>query len=156
MNEDLEQLLGRLPARGVRSEFRAEVLGAIDARLRAGPASPLLRRSTWAVAALLLLGVGMNVWVSARSSRHLAQLFDPAASASGVWLAGADRRGDDALVQHYRLLRQLTNELQALSTGAFYEPPEKNPQMDRGRPGRAGGDQSGCERLFRVDHRYTA
>jgi hypothetical protein len=156
MNEDLEQLLGRLPARGVRPEIRSQVLDAVDARLEAEPASPWLRRSALAVAALLLLGIGMNVWVSARSSRHLVQLFGPTVSAGGGWLAGVDSHGDDALVQHYRLLRQLTSELEALSRGTFYEAIEKNPQMDRGHPGRAGGDRSGCERLFRVDHRYTA
>jgi hypothetical protein len=156
-NEDVEQLLGRLPARGVRPEIRAQVLGAVDARLQPEPASPWLRRSALAVAALLLLGVGMNLWVSARSTRQMAQLFGPA---SGAWLAQDHRAGQpgeaDALAQHYLLLRQLTSELEALSKGTSYEPMEKSPQMDRGRPARAGGDRSGCQRLFRVDHRYTA
>jgi hypothetical protein len=157
MNEDVKQLLGRLPARGVRPELRRQVLGAVDACLQPEPASPWLRRSALAVAALLLLGAGMNVWVGARSSRQMAQLFGPA---SGAWLAQEHRSGRpsdaDALAQHYLLLQQLSSELEALSKGTFHEPMEKSPQMDRGRPARAGGDRSGCQRLFRVDHRYTA
>lgn len=157
MNDDVEQLLGRLPARGVRPGLRSRVLGAVGACLQPEPASPWLRRSALAVAALLLVGVGMNVWVSARSSRHLAELFGTAV-VTGAWLADQPRQpaAAEALAQHYRLLQQLTSELEALSKGAFHEPPEKNPQMDRGRPARAGGDRSGCQRLFRVDHRYTA
>jgi len=77
MNDDVEQLLGRLTPRGVRPEMRPQVLAAVASELEAEPASPWLRRAALAVAASLLVGIAMNVWTSMASERHLAQLYGP-------------------------------------------------------------------------------
>ncbi len=161
MNDDIEQLLGRLTPRGVRPELRPQVLAAVTDQLQAEPASPWLRRSALAVVALLVLGIGMNVWVNDRSHRRLAQIFgqpgSDRTSESSLWLAGPGQPGDrDALAKRYAALQQLIHEFEAVSKGSYHEAPQKDPQMDRDRPGRAGGDRSGCQRLLRMDYRYTA
>ena len=77
MNDDIEQLLGRLTPRGVRPELRPQVLAAVASQLEAEPASPWLRRSALAVAASLLVGIAMNIWASHAAERRLARLFGP-------------------------------------------------------------------------------
>ena len=104
MNDDVEQRLGRLTPRGVRPELREQVLGAVESELHEGtavqaaaptqshcepsldeaPPSPWLRRAAMAVAASLLLGIGLNVWVSKASERHLAELFGPPPISKGA------------------------------------------------------------------------
>jgi hypothetical protein len=178
MNDDIEQLLGRLTPRGVRAELRPQVLAAVEGQLQAEPASPWLWRSAVAVAALLVLGIGMNIGVSEMSRRRMAQLFGPPpVSKAAMEVAKAveeitdqqtarwvyDRltiprqsSDTDASANHYAMLQQLTNELEITAKGPNHETPQKDPQMDGDRPGRAGGDRSGCQRLLRVDYRYTA
>ena len=77
MNDDIEQLLGRLTPRGVRPELRPQVLAAVASQLEAEPASPWLRRSALAVAASFLVGIAMNIGASEMAERRLAQLFGP-------------------------------------------------------------------------------
>ena len=184
MNDDVEQLLGRLTPRGVRAELRSEVLAAAMSALQAEPSrlresrakSPWLRRSALAVAASLLVGIAMNIWANEASKRRLARLFGPppvsrraleiANAIEGItdaqtaqWVyrrLTAPRRSDGFPAKYYATVERLINELETFSKDSYYEPPEKDTEMDRHRPGRAGGDRSGCQRRVRLDHRYTA
>jgi hypothetical protein len=162
MNDDIEQLLGQLTPRGVRPELRPQILAAVAGELQAEPASPWLRRSALAVAASLLLGIAMNIWANAVADRRLARLFGPppvarrALDTQPQFAGSRPSGGVDALAGHYALLQELINELETVSKGSFHEAPQKDPPMDRGGPGRAGGNRSGCQRLFRMDYRYTA
>ena len=140
-------------------------------------ASPWLRRAALAVAASLLVGIAMNVWASMASQRHLARLLGPppvskramevakmieeasdAQTAQWVYQRMAVPRSasPDALAKHYAAVEQLIRELQTVSKGSDHETPQKDTQMDRDRPGRAGGDTTGSQRLVRLDYRYTA
>ncbi len=162
MNDDIEQLLIRLTPRGVRAELRPQVLAAVESQLQAEPASPWLRRSALAVAALLVLGIGMNIGVNEMSNRRMAQLFGPPPGSKRAldvnpWLAVPRQPGDmDAFAKHYAALQQFINEFENGSKGSYHETPEEDPQMERDRPGRADGDRSGCQRLLHLDYRYTA
>ena len=98
MNDDVEQRLSRLTPRGVRPELRGQVLAAVaDCRrarcatagqaggsgkravqwhtLSPQPPFPWLRRAAMAVAASLLLGIGLNVWASKESERAFGRSF---------------------------------------------------------------------------------
>jgi hypothetical protein len=179
MHDDIEQLLGRLRPGGVRPELRPRVLAAVASQLAAEPASAWMRRSALAVAALLLLGIGMNVWASKAAERRLAQLFGPpppsrpamelaaavekatdAQTARWVYqrLAASHPSGDGlaARLAYSDMLKQLIDNSFTFSKEAPDETPQKDPQMDRDRPGRAGGDRPGCQRGVRLDYRYTA
>ncbi len=174
MNDDMEQLLGRLTPRGVRPELRPRVLAAVASQLKTEPASPWLRRSTWAVAASILVGIVMNLGVSVRAERRLAQLYGPPpVSKQAMELANAVKEVTDAqtaqwVYQRFAAPRRTEDGLAAYmaynemlvrlinSKEPFDEAPQKDSQMDRDRPGRAGGDRSDCQRHFRVDYRCTA
>jgi hypothetical protein len=177
MNDDMEQVLGQLTPRGVRPELRSQILAAVEAQLQTEPASPWLRRCALAVAASLLAGIGMNIWASKESERHLAQLYGPppvskramevakmiegvtdAQTAQWVYqrLAVPRAASPDALAKHYLAMHQLIKELQTDFKGSYHETPQKDPQMDRDRPGRARGDTSSGQRSVCVDYRYTA
>jgi hypothetical protein len=177
MNDDLEQLLGKLTPRGVRTELRPHVLSAMAGELQADSGSPWLRRCALAVAASLLAGIGMNIWANVASERRLAQLYGPppvskramevakmvegvtdAQTAQWVYqrLAVPRPPSPDALAKHYAAVQQLIKELQTVSKDSYHETPQKDPQVDRDRPGRARGDTSAGQRGVRLDYRYTA
>ena len=97
MNDNIEQLLGRLTPRGVRPELRPQVLAAVASQLEVEPASPWLRRSTLAVAASILVGIAMNIWASEVAERRLAMLFGPPpVSKQAMELANAVEKATDA------------------------------------------------------------
>ena len=160
MNDDIEQRLGRLTPRGVRPELRPRVLAAVANELEVAPASPWLRRSALAVAASLFLGIAMNIWVNEASERRLAELFGPAfMSNQAMEVAESGGKNTDmpaAYARYCAAVIQLSDDLQSTAKDFHYETPEKDTQMDRDRPGRTGGDRSGCQRGVRLDHRYTA
>ena len=184
MNDDIERLLDRLTPRGVRAELRVDVLAAVTGALQAEPDrlcesrtnSPWLRRSALVVAASLLVGVALNVWANETSKRRLARLFGPPpVSKRAMEIADAieeitdaqtaqwvyrrltvPHRSDGYPAKYYATLERLIRELETVPKDSYYEPPEKDTEMDRDRPGRAGGDRTGCQRRVRLDHRYTA
>ena len=97
IDDDIEQLLGRLTPRGVCPELRPQVLAAVASQLEAEPASRWPRRSALAVAASLLLGIGMNIWASKSAERRLAELFGPPpVSKQAMELADAMEKTTDA------------------------------------------------------------
>jgi hypothetical protein len=191
MNE-LEQKLAEASPRGVRPELRAQVLAAVaealpsNARqadaMEAESGSPWLRRAGWTVAAALLLGVGLNVWLSWRSEQVLAQFYGPppiskqameialdigktAGPEMTQWVyerlapKSRDRSIDEVYADYAAycdMLTQLT-EKPFLSPKEFkHETPQKNPQMDRDRSGRVGGNPFDCQCLVRLDDGQTA
>ena len=179
MNDDIEQLLGRMTPRGVRPELRPQVLAAVASELKAEPASPWLRRCALAVAASLLLGIGMNIWASTVTERRLARLFGPPPvskqamelakdiekitdAQTGQWvyqrltMPRAPRDGAKEYARYCATVRRLIDELQTVSKDSYHETPEKDTELDRDHAGRAGGDRSGCQRGVRLDYRYTA
>lgn len=179
MHDDVEQLLNRLTPRGIGAELRPRVLAAVASQLEVEPPSPWLRRSALAVAASILVGIAMNVWASEVAERRLAQLFGPppvskqimklanaveevtdAQTAQWVYQQfAAPRPSGDGLAAYEAysdVLRRLIDESSIISKEFYGETPKKDSQMDRDRPGRAGGDRSGCQRGVRLDYRYTA
>ncbi len=174
MNDDMEQLLARLTLRGPGAELRPKVLAAVASQLKEEPASPWLRWSAWAVAASILVGIVMNVAVNDAGQRHLAAIYGPppvskramelartveqvsdAQTAEWVYQRfAAPRRSEEGLAAYMAysdMLKRIIN-----SKEPFNETSQKDPQMDRDRPGRPGGDRSDCQRPLRVDYRFTA
>ena len=150
-----------------------------DSTTAAPTTSPWARRCALAVAASLLVGIAMNIWANEASKRHLARLFGPPPvskqamelakdveritdAQTGRWVfqrLTAPRESRDGLAEYAEYcttLKQLIDELQIASKDSYYETPQKDSEMGRDRPGRAGGDRSGCQRLVGVDYRYTA
>jgi hypothetical protein len=191
MNE-LEQKLTEAAPRGVRPALRAQVLAAVaevlpsnslqaDA-IQAEPGSPWLRRAGLAVAASLLLGVGLNVWLSRRSEQVLAQLYGPppiskqameiaqdigktAGPEMTQWVyqrlapKSRDRSIDEVYAEYAAycaMLTQLTEKPFLSPKESKHETPQKNPQMDRDRSGRIGGNPFDCQCLVRLDDGQTA
>lgn len=173
---EVERLLGGLTPRGADRELRPRVLAAVESRLQAKSPSPWLRRSAVAVAASILLGMSLNVLVSKMSERHLAQVFGPppvskqaaelakavgevtdAQTARWVYQRTAmPRPARDASAKYYAAVERLIRELQIAAKDSEDETSQKDPQMDRHRSGRAGGDSSDCQRLLRLDYWRTA
>jgi hypothetical protein len=179
MNDEIEQLLSRLTPRGARPELRPQVLDAVASQLRAEPASPWLRWSALAVAASLLAGIGLNVWVSRASERHLARLFGPPPiskramevandvakitdAETGRWVyqrltvPRTSANGQAAYAKYCAIVKRLIDELQSVSKDTYHATPEKDIEMERDRSGRTGGDRTGCQRPVRLDYRYAA
>jgi hypothetical protein len=103
MNEDLEQLLSRLTPRGPGPQLRPRVLAAVADELQSPP-SPWLRRAALGVAAALVVGIALNVWVSTAADRQLAQLLGP--------LPAASQNAERMLAQYNAVLQQLIAESQ--------------------------------------------
>lgn len=179
VENEMAQILRQATPRGVRPELRPRVLAAVASQLQTEPASPWLRRSALAVAASLFLGIAMNIWANHLAERRLAQLFGASpVSKRAMELAEAVEKITDAQTAQWvyhkvaapqpsgkglaayaaysDALRRLIDKSFIASKGLSDETPQKDPQMDRDRPGRAGGDTSGCQRHPRLDHRYTA
>ncbi len=183
--DDVEQRLSQLTPRGARPELRGQVLEKLASELEnfaTAPkefGSPRLRRSAWAVAASLLLGIGLNVWADKASERHLARLFGPPPiskqameianavekitdAETGRWvyqrLATPRRSGDAsaAYAKHYAAMEQLIRELNLVSKDSYHETLQKDSEVDRDRTRRIDGDRSDCQRLVRLDYRCTA
>jgi hypothetical protein len=175
MNDDMEQRLGRVKPRGVRAELRLQVLAAVASELASveetsravsttsvGMApvspSPWLRWSAMGVAASILLGIGVNVWVNEASKRRLAQRFGPPEvlhramevtnAIEEIVGPGAVPRGPRNARAEYATycatVKRLVDELQTFSKEFDRETPKNDSEMDRSCPGRSGGDRSGC------------
>jgi hypothetical protein len=198
MNDEIEQLLGRLTPRGVRPELRPQILAAVANQCRTSfptrpgkldesdnssygtlHSSPWLRWSAIAVAASLLVAIGANIWVNQASERRLAQFFsDPPVSKQAMEVANAVEKITDAKTAQWiyqqfaarqpsgnglaayaaysNMLKQLIDRSSVLPEEPFNETSQKDPQMDRGNPGRTGGGRPGCQRRVRLDYRHTA
>jgi hypothetical protein len=251
MNDDVEQRLGRLTPRGVRSALREQVLGAVADELQVAPkghdlpspgqrpgeavpiesissaqrakgspngwpvgpineqgqglsspgrcpglgelqglrpAEPVsqnivalvkadslwLRRAAMAVAASLLLGIGLNVWASRASERRLAQLFGPPPiskrameiatdietitdAETGRWvysrltISHQSVKGEIVYKKYQDTIKRLIDELQTVSKDAYHDS-----EMDRDRTGWIGGDRFDNQCRIRRDFRFTA
>jgi hypothetical protein len=77
MNDDMDQLLGRLTPHGPRAELRPQVLAAVAGQLQADRESRVFRRSALTVAALIVFGIVLNIGLSRASDRRIAKLFGP-------------------------------------------------------------------------------
>ena len=78
MNDDqIQQRLHRLTPRGSGPELRGHVLAAVERELSADPVSRWQRRLGLAVAASVLLGIVLNVWVNTSAPRRQARLYGP-------------------------------------------------------------------------------
>lgn len=146
---------------------------------RQSPASPWLRRATIAAAASLLMGIGLNMWVSRASERRLAEIFGPPPISQGAmeiaktiegitdaqtaqWVyrrlavPPSPRAMEIARREYCRVVRTLIDELQVASKEPCHETPQKNTEMDRSHPGRSDGDSTDCQRYLRLDYGCTA
>jgi hypothetical protein len=177
---------GRCPGLGEQKGLRPIETTSMDtttpATIVASPAktnSPWLRRAAAAVAASLLLGIGLNVWVSKTSEQHLAKLFGPPPvskrameiakdvegitdAETGRWVYRrltapiSPRAAAAARAEYYGKIQKLIDELQTVSKDSYHETLQKGPEMDRDRAGRTGGDSTDCQRHLRLDYRFTA
>ena len=179
MENEMERILRQVTPRGIRPDLRPRVLDALAGQLQTEPASPWLRRSALAVAASILVGIALNVWASRSAERRLAQVLGPPPvskratelakavevvtdAQTGEWayrrLAAPHPSGARlaAYVAYTDTLRRLLEKSFVVLKGPPDETPQKAPQMDRDRPGRAGGGTTDCQRHSGLDHRYTA
>jgi hypothetical protein len=141
--------------------------------------SPWLRRAATAVAASLLLGIGLNIWAAKASEQRLARLFGPPPiskqameiakdvekitdAQTGQWVyrqLAMPRKPGDAAVAYskYRdTVKRLIDELQTVSKDSCHETLQKDTEMDRGHTGCVGGRRFDCQRRVRLDYRCTA
>jgi hypothetical protein len=176
-------LLGTSSAGRKRSERHCLFQAVAHVNEECAPAadtdSPWLRRAAMAVAASLLLGVGLNVWASKSSECHLAQLFGPPPiskqameiakaveqitdAQTGQWvyrrLAPPRHSGDGAAAyaKYCDTIKRLIDELQTASKDSYHETPQKDSEMDRGHTVCPRGHRFDCQRRVRLDHRCTA
>ncbi|MCR4410973.1 MAG: hypothetical protein NUV77_00950 [Thermoguttaceae bacterium] len=174
-HDDIERLLIRLTPCGAAPELRARVLAAVSAELQSTP------RRWWsvavlAVAASIVLALGLNLWLSRRFERRLAALLGPPPvskqaaevaravaqatdAATGRWVyqrLAPVRSSGDSIAKHYPFLRRLVEELQTTSKDSIHETLEEGPQMDRDHSGRARRGAAGGQRLVRWDVRLAA
>jgi hypothetical protein len=199
MNDDVERRFDRLTIRGVRPELREQVLGAVESELqnsstgteevvgktstfsdllRQPPPSPWLRRAAMATAVALLIGIGMNIFVTNVSNRRFAQLLGPPPvskrameiakdveaitdAETGQWVyrqLTTPRRGDGvaAYAAYYDKVRRLIDELQTVSKDSYHETLQKNPEVDRGHTWRLAGRAAYCQCRGHLEDRRTA
>jgi hypothetical protein len=134
-----------------------------------------LHRAAAAVAASLLLGIGLNVWVSKESERRLAELFGPPpVSRRAMEIAESIERITDAetgrwvyrrlavpissaafaaaRAEYCERVKKLIDQLQTVSKDFDHETPQKAFEMDRYRSRGDRGDSTDCQRRFRLDY----
>jgi hypothetical protein len=178
-HDDVERLLGRLTPRVPDRGARPRLLAAVTTELTKEPDSPWTRRIAWAAAAALLVGIGLNVWVSksseyrlttlfglspvSKEAKELAETIESVADAqTASWLSqrcAAVRASDDRGLGYEAYCdraSQLAAELSNPCKDREHETPQKDPQVDRDRHGGPSGDRSDCQRPFRFDHCFTA
>lgn len=144
---------------------------------------PALARRRWdrwavaAVAALLLLGVGLNFWVARTGQAQLAAIYGPqpvpryiadiADTIASVTDAETGRRVREQLLaaqpsrritpedvmRHYE---QLLNTILLVERDLRHGATQEDTEMDRNRSRDAGGDTSYYQRRLGPDHRFTA
>jgi hypothetical protein len=138
-----------------------------------------LRRAAMAVAASLLLGIGLNIWAARASEQRLARIFGPPPisqqameiakdvekitdAQTGQWvyrqLATPRKPGDAAMAyaKYRNTIKRLIDELQTVSKDSCHETLQKDFEMDRGHTGCLGGRRFDCQRRIRLDYRCTA
>jgi hypothetical protein len=166
-------------ARKGTEEVVGKTLDSTELRLRQPPPSPWLRRAAAATAAGLLLGVGLNLWVTKESQRRFAQLFGPPPvskrameiakdveaitdAETGQWVyrqfTVLRRRGDDAAAyaRYCDTVKQLIDELQTVSKDTYHEAIQEDPEMDRGHTRCVGGSAAYCQCRDHLEDRCTA
>ena len=104
MMDDLEQLLGQHSPGEPDKLLRKRVLGAVAEELARRPAANWASRAAWAVAALLLIGIGLNMWAYRADRERLARYFAPRPPQAVLDVADAvesvtDRRTRDLVQQ---------------------------------------------------------
>ncbi len=77
MNDDLPQPFGRLTPRPAPEELRARVLDAVAHELARRTWPRLERVFDWAVAASLVMGIGLNVWQQWADEAWQVRLYGP-------------------------------------------------------------------------------
>jgi hypothetical protein len=145
MNDDIERLLSRLTPRGAGPPLRPRVLAAVAGELQAAKPSPWLRRAALGVAASLLVGIALNVYVSTTADRRLAQLLGPPPAAG--------RNAERMLAEYNDVLQQLIAESQnpaltprpaATPRGEATDPKNRGGFMLNGDPARPTTTASCC------------
>jgi hypothetical protein len=178
MNDDIERRLSQSTPRGAPPELRARVLDAVAAELpSAEPASsgqPL--RLAIAIAASVLAGLWLNVWVTDRLDRRLAVVLGPppvrrqaaeiAADVASITDPSTGRwvyqclsasRPDSNDARRYAIrLRLMIQQLTANLEETADETLQKNPQMDRDHHGSHDRHPADLQCLFRMERRNTA
>ena len=78
MNDDVEEILGRLAPHGPEKALRTDVLAAIDREFGRQRGARRVRWAALAAAALLSASVGLNLWTDQKIDARLAQIVGPA------------------------------------------------------------------------------
>jgi hypothetical protein len=180
MSEDIERRLRQLTPIGAPPELRARVLVAVADELRTQPVppAPLLRslRPAFAIAAGVLAGLGLNLWVNDRLDRRLAivlgpppvrrqaaEIADDVASitdpATGRWIyqrLAASRPDPDETRRYAARLRRLIREL-TLNHGETADAAlQEDPQSGRDHHGSRDRHPADPQRPLRLANRDTA
>jgi len=129
MSTNPESVLGRLHPRGAAPELRDRVLGAVALQLAPRAGGGRLWRWAAAVAAGLLLGVGLNVWAVRTTEARLARLYGPSAVPQPiVAVAEAVESVTDAETARWVQQRLLTAHQERLRSVPF------SPSLDAASP----------------------
>ena len=165
----VEQRLRGLTPRGTEPELRGQVLAAVGRELAADRVSRWRRSPGLAVAASLLLGVVLNVWVNKASDRRLARLYGPppvprqiaevAEAVASVTDAETGRQVRQQLLTVWRSRpvapvqsicssQQILDELESTRKEQRHESPQDRRRGDR--------DTSDCQRHLGLENRLTA
>ena len=89
MNDDLEQLLSQHSPGEPDVAIRSRVLTAVAHELTSARKINWNRRAAWAVAALLLVGICLNIWAYRADRQRLAKYFDKQPSQAVLDVADA-------------------------------------------------------------------
>jgi hypothetical protein len=176
MNDEAEQILAQIKPCGASRELRPRILNAVDAKLRASRSWRMQKRVGLITAAMVIFGVGLNVWVDRSVSRRIAAIFPPPAPLRGaveiaVFVSKyADPEAGQLIYQqlvgnqstacssekYFAYIRKLTVEAGSIYKDKFYEKSEKNPSLDRHKPGSDNRDPADMRGMLQLDSRLTA
>ncbi|MEN6497849.1 MAG: hypothetical protein ABFD16_26420 [Thermoguttaceae bacterium] len=173
--DEIQSLLAPLTPRGAEPELRTRVLAAVAEELQT-PQRGLWPRAALAVAAAIVVALGLNLWLDHRAEQRLAELFGPppaskratevarmvaeaAGAPAGRWVyerltARPNTSSDPA--KYYAVLQRIVEETQIGFKESGHEALEENRPVDRRGPRRPGGDTSDRQRLVRGELRLTA
>ncbi len=183
MNDDLEHKLRQVTPRGAPLELRTRALGAVSDELNSvAPRRPRKMRPGLAVAATLLVSVGLNYWVNVSLDHRLATLFGPPSRnrdameisaeiarvtdpSTGQWayerlaLGGPrDTNAREYAIRLQQVIQQYSIDLKEIAdaTSSVHEAAPKNPQMDRDLNGSRDRSLADPQRLLRREQWQTA
>ena len=166
MNPDPEPLLEQLAPRGADPTLRAQVLAQVGKELEARAGVHWQRRCGWAVAAGVLLAIGLNCWIAERQERRLAHLYGPpptlatphemARTTENRTDVKAAQRTPYSLTRHIQMIDRCFQDLEAVWKENPHEAIQEDPQNHSACPRTGPGALVRLECHQELDHGCAA